>query len=498
MGVTALLQSSTAAIILLISFVKRHKVSLGGALAVVIGADLATTLIAQVLTFDLSWLSPALIAIGVIGNTFWQKIPRMAHVSQIIIGLGLMLLSLALIRQAASPLAGSEILPLILYPLQYDPVMAVLIAALLTWILHSSLAAVLLFASFGASGVIGVELGLLLILGANLGGAIIPLVVTFNEGMHARRITLGNLMMRIVTLIGCFIFLDEIAAWLNQLTPGDSARQFVNFHTGFNLLLALIFLPLTPLMARILEKALPKKKKLGVQKEHHPQYLDEKALDTPVMALAAGARETLRMAEIVQDMLESSIEAFKQNDETLLKQISRRDNTVDKLYAKIKLYMTKLTREALDAEESRRYMHIITFATNLEHVGDIIDKSLLELARKKIRNKERFSDAGWSEIKTFHANVVENMQIAQTIFLSEDSELAQQLIEEKKRVSRAARASSEMHFGRLSAGLTASLATSSLHLDIIRDYRQINSYVTSVAYEILKGPTDEANIIDMA
>lgn len=488
MGVTALLQSSTAAILLLISFVKKHKVSLGGALAVVIGADLATTLIAQVLTFDLSWLSPALLIMGVLGHNIAFKTDKYVHLARVVIGLGLMLLALSLIRQAAAPLASSEILPMILAPLEYDPIMAILIAATITWIMHSSLAAVLLFASFATNGVIDIELGVLLIMGANLGGAIIPLSVTYNEGVYARRITFGNLAMRVTTLFGCFIFMDEILGLLH-LYSTDASRQFVNFHTGFNLVLAIVFLPLTHIMARILEKIFPVPTAKS-RKEYHAVYLDDKALDTPVIALASSARETLRMAEIVQGMLEKSIDAFKQNDERLANEIARKDDTVDRLYATIKSYLTQLTRKALDPSESRRYMHIITFATNLEHVGDIIDKSLVELAKKKIKSKERFSDEGWQEIKKFHARIVENMQIAQTIFLSEDPELAQQLIEEKRNVASAARNSSEMHFDRLSAGLPASIATSSIHLDIIRDYRQINSYITSVAYEILKGKDD--------
>lgn len=191
------------------------------------------------------------------------------------------------------------------------------------------------------------------------------------------------------------------------------------------------------------------------------------------------------MAEMVEDMLQKTIETFKQNDNTLVRAISREDDTVDKLYTQIKLYMTKLTQESLDPKESDRYLQIITFATNLEHIGDIIDNSLLELAKKKIKFKERFSDKGWEEIKDFHKAVVKNMRMAQNIFLSEDPDLAQDLIDQKRIVTMAAKESSKKHFERLSSGLPETIATSSLHLDIIRDYRRINSYITSVAYNIL-------------
>jgi phosphate:Na+ symporter len=259
----------------------------------------------------------------------------------------------------------------------------------------------------------------------------------------------------------------------------------VNLHVLFNLVLALIFLPTAHWIARLCEKLIPKAKD-APKPAYEPIYMDDKNLSTPVIALASAARETLRMAEMVQQMLENTIEAFKQNDDRLANRISKNDDTVDRLYGKIKLYMTRLTQEALDPKESDRYLQIITFATNLEHIGDIIDKSLMELAKKKIKSKERFSDEGWEEIKNFHNQIVENMRSAQNIFLSEDPDLAQKLVDRKKEVGIAERASSAMHFDRLREGLPASLATSSLHLDIIRDYRRINSYITSIAYEILE------------
>lgn len=481
---TALLQSSTATALLLISFAKKHAIPLSASLAVIIGADIATTLIAQILTFDLSWLSPALLVIGIIGHLKFENAGRRRHQSRIIIGLGFMLLALTMIRAAAAPLAHSETLPLILAPLEFDPVMAILIAAALTWVLHSTLAAVLLFASLAASGIIDLELGILLVMGANLGGALIALVATYQEGIQARRITISNLLMRIATLVITIAFLPFIISQVQTL-GADTARQVVHFHTGFNIALGLIFLPLTGHIAYLAERFLPAPQNIPPP-PHAPIYLDDKALNTPVVALACAARESLRMAEMVQKMLELTIESFKQNTDTLAKKVIRQDDTVDKLYKEIKLYLTRLTRESLDPKEADRYLQILTFATNLEHIGDIIDKSLMDLALKKIKKGERFSEEGWQEIKDFHKLVLENMKLAQTIFLSEDPVLAQQLVENKRVVREAEAKSSALHFQRLSTGMKQTLATSAIHLDIIRDYRRINSYITTVAYTILE------------
>lgn len=480
----ALLQSSTATALLLISFVKKHGITLSAALAVIIGADIATTIVAQVLTLDLSWLSPALLVVGIVGHLKFEHGGRRRHVSRIFIGLGLMLLALSLIRQASAPLAASETLPLILAPLHFDPIMAVLISALLTWILHSSLAAVLLFASLASVGIVDLEFGILLVMGANLGGAFIAFVATYNEGVSARRITTANILMRILTLSLCFAFLPHIQIIIENTTSNPSA-QVINFHTGFNVLLAVIFLPLVGTVARLMIRMLPKPKDAPLP-PHAPVYLDEKALATPVIALACAARETMRMAEMVQEMLESTIECFKQNTDKLTKEIIKKDDTIDRLYKEIKLYLMRLTRESLDPKEADRYLQILTFATNLEHIGDIIDKSLMDLAHKKIKKGERFSDEGWKEIKDFHNLIVANMKLAQTIFLSEDPMLAQRLVDNKRIVREAEASSSTHHFDRLSDGMKQSIATSALHIDIIRDYRRINSYITVVAYTILQ------------
>ena len=488
MGVTILMQSSTATALLLISFVKKHGIPLSSALAVIIGADLATTLVAQILTFDLSWLAPLLLIVGIVGHMKFEHSGRKRHITRVFIGLGLMLLSLSLIKQVSAPLTGSETLPLILAPLHVDPLLAILIAAILTWILHSSLAAVLLFASLATSWIIDLELGLLLVLGTNLGGALIAFVATYSEGTHARRITTANIFMRVATLIVCLFFISDIQTLVANL-DNDIARQIVHIHTGFNILLALLFLPLTGLMAKLITKFLPEPQDAPLP-DHAPLYLDDKAIQTPVVALAGAARETLRMAEMVQDMLESTIECFKQNTDDMAKTVMQKDDTVDKLYKEIKLYLAKLTRESLDPKEADRYLQILTFSTNLEHIGDIIDKSLMDLARKKIKKGERFSEEGWQEIKDFHDLVVENMKLAQNIFLSEDPILAQQLVDNKRIVREAEATSSALHFERLSEGLKETVATSAIHLDIIRDYRRINSYITVVAYTILENARD--------
>ncbi len=480
--VTFFLQSSTATILLSSSFAKNNYLTLPMALAIVIGADLSTTLIAQILTFDLSWLSPAFMIIGHILHSNFSDRGYLKRLAAIFIGLSLMLLSLAMIRESMQPLVHSETLPYILKPLQYDPILALLIGAFITWLMHSSLAAVLLFSSIALSGAVPLELGLYLILGANLGGAFIAFILMIQDVPAARRIPLGNLMMRLATVAIVFFLINDISAYLKTFGD-DPARMLVHFHTGFNLFLAILFLPLVRPVAKLCKKIFPDN--AAKTEPGAPMFLDEKALDTPVIALAGAARETLRMAEHVETMLLKTISTFKHNDTTLIDSIRREDDVVDKIYENIKFFIAKLSREALDTGEADRCMQIITFSTNLEYAGDIIEKNLMDLAQKKTKKNEHFSPEGMAEIENFHKIVLENMQLAQNIFMLQDPELARSLVQKKQNVRDAVQKSSDQHFQRLSEGKVSSIATSALHLDIIRDYRRINTYMTAVAYSIL-------------
>ena len=480
-AVTAVLQSSTATALLATAFAGKEILTPITGLAIMIGADLSTTMVAQILTLNLSFLMPLCLSMGAIMHHFYEHKGREQHIARVLIGLGMIILSLSLIKMATGPLTQSSTLPLILEPLGREPILAIGVAALITWGMHSSLAAVLLVATLTHGGLIDMHLGLLMVLGANFGGAIIPLAITWHEGHAARRIIVGNLIMRLCTLLLLIPLIDYIVPILHYIEPADT-RTVVNFHTAFSIILALIFLPALDIVNKLCERFVPQDQ--DDDGKIRPHYLDTSAMGSPTIALASAARETLRMAEIVQDMLEDTMKALGSNNKEMIENVRKRDDEVDTLNNEIKLYMTKLNQEALDIRESDRYIQILTFATNLEYIGDIIDKSLAELTLKKINTQQWFSEQGFIEIKNYHQKVLSNLRLSQTIFLSQDHKLARELVEDKKEMRRAENETTNQHFKRLRSGQPESIATSSMHLDIIRDYRRINSYITSIAYEI--------------
>ncbi|GIX09517.1 MAG: Na/Pi cotransporter [Elioraea sp.] len=478
----ATLQSSTAAALLLTSFAERGLIALAPALAVLLGADIGSTLVVQAMSFDPRPAVPALLLAGTIvfmvsENAIARQVGRVA------IGLALMVLALGMIVTASAPLRENWLLIEVLAHLGGEPLLALGIAAALTWLVHSSVAAVLLFISLALGGVLEAGLAFTLVLGANVGSGFIPLGVSLRAAPPVRRMLVGNLMFRTAGALAALPLVDHAAALL-ALVDADVARQTANAHTLFNLLLAALFLPLTGPAARLLRRLMPDPMPApGEQKIGH---LDDAALDRPTVALSGATREVMRLADTVEVMLREAILPFEQAHAARREAIKRLDSEVDRLQEEIKLYLTRLTRGPLTDAQSRQAFDLILFTTNLEHVGDIIDKTLLELAAKKHRLRVSFSEEGWSEIKRLHTLAVEQLRLAVAVFVTRDPEMARQLVLAKEQVRAIEREATENHLRRLREGTLASLETSSLHLDILRDLKRIVAHLTAVAHPILE------------
>ncbi len=483
-GVTTLLQSSTATTMIISSFAGQGLISTTAALAVVLGADIGTTIVAQILTFDFSWLSPALIFVGYIFYAGKDQAATRRQIGRILTGLGLMLLALALIKISAAPLKTSETLPLILAPLDSDPILAILVGTILTWLFHSSLAIVLLVMSMVGTDVVPLHLGLMMVLGSNVGNVIAPLVAAMKDPPQAARIPAGNLIMR---LTGVFLVLASFNFLLPRVAMiGDTPeRIIINFHMVFNIAMALLFLPFLDWIEKLVTYAIPERRKNRDDDLGKPKYLDDRVLDTPTVALTNAAREVLRLADMTDQMLHMVWESFQKNDMAIFDKIRKVDSTVDALYRALKTHLVRITQETMNDGEGKRHFQILTFATNIEHVGDIIDRNLIPLAEKRVRTKVDFSADGRKELDHLFQLVIDSVRLAQTVFISGDARLARQLVDDKAIIKQAEREASVNHLGRLQKGVPETMATSDLHMDIIRDLRRINSLMTAIAYPIL-------------
>jgi len=483
LGLTALLQSSTAAGLMTASLCAEGVVGLVPALAIMLGANVGTTLIVQALSFDISAAAPVLLVIGVV--TFRAADNSLARaLGRVGIGLGLILLALHVLLDTLAPAEQAPAVQALLKSITNDPVLCILIAAALTWAAHSSVAVVLLVMSLAYSQFVTPEAALALVLGANLGSAINPLIESGTRGDPAsRRLPVGNILNRLVGILVVLPFLGPIAREMAALQP-HPAKMTAEFHMLFNIALAAIFIGPLNGVAWLLERLLSERKQPA--DPYAPRHLDEAALPTPPLALANAARETLRMGDLVETMLRNVMTALLDNDRKLVADVSRLDNAVDRLNEAIKLYITKLTRDALDDRDGRRAMEIISFTINLEHIGDIVDKNLCELAAKKIKKRYQFSAEGAAELTSFHKQVLDSLQAAFGIFMTGDVEAARKLLRQKSELRQAELAAADRHFERLREGRPETLETTSLHLDILSDLKRIHSHICSVAYPVLE------------
>jgi phosphate:Na+ symporter len=481
-GLTALLQSSTATALITSSFTAEGLVSLVTALAIMLGANVGTTLIVQVLAFDVSAAAPVLFVLGLVAFRSGAR-SRIKDLGRVSIGLGLMLLALHILLDTLAPAENAPGVRVFMNAITGDPVLCILIAAAVTWAVHSSVASVLLIMSLAYAHFISPLAALALVLGANLGSAINPLIEGARRDNPASyRLPLGNLINRLVGVALVLPFLRPITDLLQAWQP-DPARLTAEFHIAFNLATAILFIGLLDGLARLLRWILPDR--VQEADPSRPRYLDESALETPSLALADAARETLHMGDLVEVMLRKVMTAIMTNDRALVEQVSRMDNAVDGLDEAIKLYVTKLTRGSLDEREGQRAMEIISFTINLEHIGDIIDKNLSELATKKIKRRFQFSPEGADELSAFHKRTMESLRIAFGVFMSGDVNEARKLVAEKAALRSIELAATERHLDRLREGRPETIETTSLHLDVLRDLRRINSHVCSVAYPVL-------------
>ncbi len=481
LGVTALVQSSTATALIVASFVGQGLMKLPSALAVMLGADIGTSLMAVAFSRDLSWLSPLFIFVGVVLFIARQS-TTVGRVGRVLIGLGLMLLALQLVTESANVLTKSVAVKALLATLTSDLLLEIFVGAMLTVVAYSSLAIVLLTATLALSQVIPIEVALGLVLGANLGSGMLAVLTTLKANIETRQVPLGNLVFK---LLGVALAAPLIGLWMRYVPRemGDAATQVVLFHLAFNLAVGLLFIGFTGLVAGWVERLLPKPVKNTVAGRQ--RHLDPSALATPSLAISCAVRESMHQADVVENMLLGALTVIKDGNQTLAAELRKMDDTVDELYSSIKYYLTKISREALGENEARRWTDIISFTINMEQIGDIIERVIQDIEDKKIRPGRDFSEAGMSEICELHARLVDNLRLGMSVFLNGNLRDAQRLLEEKTRFRELERQYAATHLDRLSVNTVQSIETSSLHLDLISDLKRINSHICSIAYPIL-------------
>lgn len=484
LGVTAILQSSTATGLMVTGFAAGGLVDLVPALAVMLGANVGTTLIVQALSFNVAEIAPILVLIGVV--MFRRGVADTRDLGRVFIGLGLMLMALRQLLDLVTPYEDVPSLRLLLGAIATEPVLDVIVAAGLTWAAHSSVAVVLLVGSLAAKGVVPPQAAFALVLGANLGTAINPcLEGASGDDPVGRRLPLGNLLNRLAAVVLALVAIGPVGRLMVTLEP-DDARAVADFHTLFNVVVAAISFPLLPAFARGLRRLLPPR--VDPADPSMPQYLDPAARETPVVALGGAAREALRLADMLEAMLTAFRDLLEKDDRRRVSQTRRLDDVLDKLDGAIKSYLTTLDTEAMSEVDHRRVADILAFATNIESAGDVIDTNLLGFAVRKMKRGLTFPKDSQAELLAAIDRLLANARTAATVFMMDDIRAARLLAAEKEVFRELVNRATSAHFERLRTNSPAEAETSAMFMDALRDMARVNSHlVAAAAYPVLEG-----------
>ena len=478
--VAALLQSSTAAVLISASFAGQSLIGVGTAFITMLGADIGTSVAVLIASQKFTTLAPFLLAVGIFGFISSKENKRQ-NVFRAIGGLGLILLALILISVTAGQLAELREFKSLLEVFKNQPVFFLILALVLTYLSYSSLAIVLLSVSFLATGVIGINESLYLVLGANLGSGMLPLISSWKSSELEKNPIIANLLVRSLCIILFYpfvsIFSNFSLAYISfELVPAI-------YHLTLNLFVAIIGIIFSKQLLTLSLSLFSENKNEDQLNKHNILEADDFSM--PAVSLANAKREALRMAEVSQNMVVSSLAVFKDDNEVLRDEIIKKEDTVDEFYDGIKLYIARILQEELSPVESQQALNILNFTTNMEHIGDIVNNSLMELSGRKIAKHIHFSKEGFGEIISIHEEVCANYDLAINTFVSNDCELARVLYEKKQQLHKLEKRSVSKHLQRIGKGIADSLETSSMHIDVVRDYKRVNSLLSSIAYPIL-------------
>jgi len=483
LGVTALLQSSTATGLMVTGFAAEGLVALVPALAVMLGANVGTTLIVQFLSFDVLLVAPLCVLVGYL--LFRRAQAEMHDAGRAFIGLGLVLFALHQFLTLLDPLTSSPLARTFLEALSSHIVFIVLIGVVLTWAVHSSVAIVLLGMSFAASGVLTLPAGIALALGANIGTAINPVLEGNASNPAARRVPIGNLIGRTAGAIVVLAVFPWVTPFVTSI-ESVPARAIADFHTGFNLVLALIFFPLLTPYSRLLKKLLPERPQEA--DPDAPRYLQPVASNTPVaVALGGAMREALRLADVLEEMILGLRDALAHPDRRQIEATRRLDDRLDRLNRAIKENLLAIDVSRLDKANSEDLARILTFSINLEQAGDLIDRGLLGVAARRAKRGVTFSREGLADLLAQVDRLLDLLRRSTSVFLSGDVEAARALALEKDNDRRWEDEATAAHFDRLRSGNVNTIETSALHIDALKDLKRVGSHlIEASAYPILK------------
>jgi phosphate:Na+ symporter len=481
-AVTALIQSSSATTLMLVGFVSAGLLSFRQSLGVILGADIGTTFTVQLLAFRIRDLALVMLGLG-FALSFFARRGFAKNMGQALMGFGFLFLGMRIMTDGVVPLGNDELVRRVVQALSSNHFLGLVAGAIGSASMASSAATIGLMLSLSHQGLVSLTDSVPVVLGANIGTCATALAASLRSPSDARRVAVAHIAFKVLGVVLVFPFIGPLAGLVAQ-TSLDPARQVANAHTFFNLAISALFLPFAAVAARLIISLVPEREQ--GDNPFRTRYLDDRYLDQPALAIGQATREALRMGDVAQSMLRDAMVVLRRDNPELLEEVERRDDQLDYLEREIKRFLTRLGHETMGPELSRKEIALISFIGNLENIGDIVDKNLMELARKKLYQGRKFSEAGEAELMEFHAMVSKNLERAIAAFAAGDHSLAQEVLDQRPLVRQRERELRESHLDRLRRGLAESLETSEIHLDVLTNLKRISSHVTALAISIVE------------
>ena len=480
--VTGIVQSSNVVAAVLVALVNSGIMTLPQSIAVILGAGIGGTVTNQLMAFQVMDYALLIIGIGLVFK-FVGKTTIWGAAGKIILGIGFVFYSIHVMSHSLETLGHNELFRQVLKALVQNPVYGILIATMFTALIQSSAVTIGIAMALGAQGLLSLEESFSIVLGATMGVTATGLISAFRASKDAKRLAIVNGICRLAGVLIVLPIIHPLAEWAIRI-PGDITRQIANINTLFNVGIAGVFCAFTGRLAKFSRRLIPDD--VDSKTELVTKYLDRSLLDKPDLAMTEATRETMRMEDRTEIMLRDSLDCFHSGDESKIEFLCKMDDQLDYLEHEIKIYLSELGRNRpLSEELSRKQFMILSVIMKLENIGDIVDKNLMDLARKKKRLGVAFSHDGWLEIQQLHQRVLENYKLSVAAFISQDKSIAQQVVHAKAEISQLERNLRQAHLSRLQTGLPESIETSEIHLDLLTHLKIIDGHIAAIAYAII-------------
>ncbi|WP_420586646.1 Na/Pi cotransporter family protein [Ruegeria sp.] len=486
MVLATILQSSAAVTVLLTGFAAAGMVSFGLALAGVLGADLGAALVIQVLSYDLGWLQPVLLALG--GWLYLKsERPNVRLIGRIVLGIAFILISLQFLRDAVDPIRESAFLPAISGYLESDYFSAFIVGAVLAFVMHSSVATILMCVTLVQIGAIPFAAGLSLVLGANLGSAFIPIWLTRDMPISARRIPLANLLLRGSAAL-VMLMVVNLTGMHEALMVAGAGQSLILAHIGFNLAVFVLATGFVNWLEQPMSVLLPEPKPETNAMDQFSDALSplgDPGASGANVAMSSVRHELLQMVTQVERMFRPVLDIYEQDDSDAISALWQQDERVNAQLTEIRRFVARMPRQNMSKAQVKAARGLVEYAIRLEAAGDVVSNRMTRTAQIKHTERAEFSTQGWKELKDLHAAILESFSLARHVLLVDDVDCARRLVLDKAEVKRLSRQSRKAHLKRLERGQTESFRSSDLHLETLRAMRDLHGHIAAVAYPIL-------------